>query len=260
MDEKKCTKCGAIKPVDLFPLVQRKSGPKANSWCDQCCSAQWEIYRQSRLKKSKSCTKCGTEKTLADFPPCPKLIDGRSSWCRDCHSVLCAAWRRRRIHVPKLLTPGRTCAKCKEYKVRLLFSPSKVSRDGLQPWCKKCVASDKKAWRNYSEENRERDRLQRQRHNLTDKAKATRKRFRSTAEHKLRHAARTTVRVAIEAGIITKPDTCSMADHGGPCKGRIEGHHHNGYSLEHWLDVVWLCQSHHRMIEECSRPTSAISE
>lgn len=33
---------------------------------------------------------------------------------------------------------------------------------------------------------------------------------------------------------------------GGDCKGRMNGHHRNGYDLEHVLDVVWLCARHHQ--------------
>lgn len=29
------------------------------------------------------------------------------------------------------------------------------------------------------------------------------------------------------------------------CGGPAEAHHHLGYAPEHWLDVEWLCRSHH---------------
>lgn len=28
---------------------------------------------------------------------------------------------------------------------------------------------------------------------------------------------------------------------------RSEGHHHNGYSKDHMLDVIWLCVKHHNL-------------
>lgn len=53
------------------------------------------------------------------------------------------------------------------------------------------------------------------------------------------------VTLAGEAGKIIKPTACSRCGSGG----RIEGHHHNGYDKEHYLDVVWLCHPCHKLVE-----------
>jgi hypothetical protein len=50
---------------------------------------------------------------------------------------------------------------------------------------------------------------------------------------------------AISAGVIIKPDTCSVCGN----TGRIEGHHWRGYSEENVLDVQWLCVPCHKKID-----------
>ena len=33
----------------------------------------------------------------------------------------------------------------------------------------------------------------------------------------------------------------------GVCReGKVEGHHHQGYEPEHYLDIKWLCSKHHK--------------
>jgi hypothetical protein len=58
-----------------------------------------------------------------------------------------------------------------------------------------------------------------------------------------RRYARNAVRVAVDAGAIKKGDVCAEADE--TCSGKIEAHHES-YEVERWLDVTWLCSSHHR--------------
>lgn len=29
------------------------------------------------------------------------------------------------------------------------------------------------------------------------------------------------------------------------CHGEIHAHHHKGYEIQHWLDIIWLCEKHH---------------
>lgn len=57
--------------------------------------------------------------------------------------------------------------------------------------------------------------------------------------------ARNAVHVAIGNGTLSRPAGCSRAD--GTCKGRIEAHHES-YAPERWLDVTWICASHHRRL------------
>jgi hypothetical protein len=53
------------------------------------------------------------------------------------------------------------------------------------------------------------------------------------------------LRQAVWSGKINKPKACSKC---GETTQRICGHHHNGYSKKHTLDVVWLCDSCHHNV------------
>lgn len=56
--------------------------------------------------------------------------------------------------------------------------------------------------------------------------------------------ARAALRYAVRTGRLVRPSACSSCGVEGK---RIHGHHHNGYSPEHALDVVWLCsRCHHK--------------
>ena len=58
--------------------------------------------------------------------------------------------------------------------------------------------------------------------------------------------ARREVYQALKKGTIIK-GRCKI---GNDCRGRIEAHHHNGYSKKHYLDVIWLCSKHHYMVDK----------
>lgn len=59
--------------------------------------------------------------------------------------------------------------------------------------------------------------------------------------HHEKMAAYWAVKYAVKWGHLLKPETCSRCG----LHGKIQGHHHNGYSQEHRLDVIWLCRSCH---------------
>jgi hypothetical protein len=56
--------------------------------------------------------------------------------------------------------------------------------------------------------------------------------------------ARRAVQAAVKRGDLVKPDTCSDCGEVHPSE-MIDAHHHNGYALEHILDVEWLCKRCH---------------
>ena len=58
----------------------------------------------------------------------------------------------------------------------------------------------------------------------------------------LKERANAVLRYAVWSGKIKKPSACSRC---GENTKRICGHHHNGYSKKHALDVVWLCDRCH---------------
>lgn len=42
-------------------------------------------------------------------------------------------------------------------------------------------------------------------------------------------------------GELNAPDACEKCG----AKRPVEGHHHNGYEPQHWLDLKWLCRKCH---------------
>lgn len=46
---------------------------------------------------------------------------------------------------------------------------------------------------------------------------------------------------AVKSGRINRPNICSMCNK----VGKIQGHHHLGYSKENRFNVIWLCRSCH---------------
>lgn len=60
--------------------------------------------------------------------------------------------------------------------------------------------------------------------------------------HHERSVARFQVKLALIAGTLVKPKTCSAC---GEQSKYIDAHHRNGYAEEHWLDVAWLCRACH---------------
>ena len=64
-----------------------------------------------------------------------------------------------------------------------------------------------------------------------------------------RRVARNMVRRAIIRGELVPSDMCEQCGKTPIRKKRrpIEAHHHNGYSDEHALDVIWLCASCHKL-------------
>jgi hypothetical protein len=73
---------------------------------------------------------------------------------------------------------------------------------------------------------------------MTEKARL----YRVTPDQKVRDAARWEVKWAVKEGRLVRGTCASVCS--GPCDGPIQGHHWS-YLKEHWLDVVWLCRSHH---------------
>lgn len=73
--------------------------------------------------------------------------------------------------------------------------------------------------------------------------RAKRKQDRKSGKYEARRA----VYWALKLGMIKKG---SCADEGTTkCEGKIEAHHHKGYTPDVWLDVVWVCRRHHQQRE-----------
>lgn len=130
MTEKKCTRCGIVKPMDDFHNHPTGTGGK-NSRCKECaCQAAIE----SRLKKASQagpceCTKCKEIKPSAEFSP-------GYSWCRACCAVRTNA-RNKKLAGTLIVTEKR-CACCKTVFPATDFHANRASPDSLNTRCKSC--------------------------------------------------------------------------------------------------------------------------
>ena len=59
--------------------------------------------------------------------------------------------------------------------------------------------------------------------------------------HREQCMAQSMLRQAVRKGKINRPYFCQNCG----VIGKPHGHHHRGYSKEHWLDVIWLCSVCH---------------
>ncbi len=86
-----------------------------------------------------------------------------------------------------------------------------------------------------------RERRARQAAEGSETARKTRWRAANREKDRTMRRAHRAVDYAIQTGRLVRPQECSKCG----ATGRIEAHHHNGYTREHYLDVVWLCQPCH---------------
>lgn len=159
----------------------------------------------------------------------------------------------------------KRCAKCQQSKSTSEFYKDKTRKDGLHCYCKTCekiyqgnyrktakgkVAHCKgsKKYRNTAKGKAvikryfqsEKGKTAIKRYNQSEKGKANYKRYPNHIK------ATRAVNHAIEVGKMPRPDSlqCYYGEH--PAQ---QYHHHLGYELEHWLDVVPVCRDCHRKCE-----------
>ena len=138
----------------------------------------------------------------------------------------CARIRTAPLKSPlKSGTANKRCTRCGALKSVRAFTARPDSRDGLRSHCKACVAGyvrrwaatgGRAVWRRNSQE--------------------------MAARFPERARARRLLRLAVKSGKIAKSP---CAGGGTPCRGRLEAHHPD-YARP--LDVVWMCQRHHRLV------------
>lgn len=68
-----------------------------------------------------------------------------------------------------------------------------------------------------------------------------RRKFREDPEFRLRMIARYAVKMAVDAGMLTRPNNCSKCRR----RAKVHGHHYKGYDKSNWLKVKWLCARCH---------------
>lgn len=92
--EKKCSKCGEIKPAEEFHIDKSKK-EGLSSFCKKCSNKenkrraninkQINVNREFNLTLIKKCYQCGEEKTLNNFFKNNQNKDGFGSLCKSCN-------------------------------------------------------------------------------------------------------------------------------------------------------------------------------
>lgn len=167
----------------------------------------------------KSCTKCGVEKSLDEFPPCNRSRDGRQSRCRACKRAYMAERRARNgEHVRAL---GR------EHYQRHKNELCDRSRSHRQTH---------RDWHNaYS-----------RRYAIAEKPRLDGYRKRWSAANREKRYAHSVLWLAIKKGDVQRRTACEDCGR----TGRIAAHH-DDYSKP--LDVRWLCGFCHHTADEARR-------
>jgi 5-methylcytosine-specific restriction endonuclease McrA len=99
LTEKRCRKCGEIKPIAAFS--KQKSQKDGHQIYCKACFAQYHVaYTEDNMKVApdtlpieKQCTKCGEIRPLDAFPRDKSKKDGHHGCCKICKSQTGRAWR-----------------------------------------------------------------------------------------------------------------------------------------------------------------------
>jgi hypothetical protein len=139
----------------------------------------------------------------------------------------------------------KRCTNCGENKELSEFGLSKKSKDGLSYYCRACVSKNKKQYRSLPEV-KERDRETKKKWLLRPESKILRRNSDKIRSMRFpeKIKARKLLQSAVRSGKI-KRLPCVMC--GNP---KSHGHHHD-YDIP--LDVTWLCQTCHVMVEKTGK-------
>jgi hypothetical protein len=131
----------------------------------------------------------------------------------------------------------KTCSKCGETKPLSKFKKKKHCRDGREGRCQKCADKASAASRQRFEiENADR---------LKDARKKRSTRWISQNPEARR--AQKSIELAIARGDLPKAKQRACIKCGKPA---AHYHHYLGYEPEHWLDVIPVCHSCHRVLHQ----------
>lgn len=128
----------------------------------------------------------------------------------------------------------KRCPSCEQDLPREAFPLNKSRKDGLHAYCLACNRTKQAALR---ASHGERYREMRRRYRASEKGKAAYSRY--VPAHPWQKWAQSKVWREINAGRMTKPETCSSCGEGGIIDG-----HHDDYAKP--LEVRWLCRWCHR--------------
>ena len=136
----------------------------------------------------------------------------------------------------------KQCSHCLKRLPLDHFCKDRSRKDGIHTWCRGCANKQRDDWYKttgyrYTDEYREKQKSAGR--NLYENRKEYLKTYYDKNKHKI--SARRAVRNAIISGNLIKLG-CAECE-----STKAQAHHHKGYEKNYWLDVVWLCNYHHRI-------------
>ncbi len=140
----------------------------------------------------------------------------------------------------------KKCSKCGMELPLHDFSRFTRSRDGRRPECKACQSAAKRLYyqnggKAVSQAYYFRNRDHILAYNQANRHKYQRRRLYDPAKG----PARSAVWRALKTGTLVRPKRCQKCN--ARCKP--EAHHGRGYDPEHYLDVDWLCNACHNLVD-----------
>jgi hypothetical protein len=99
--------------------------------------------------------------------------------------------------------------------------------------------------REYAKKNKEKARIRGKAWRMANKEKANAKKREYNKSIPDKMKARSAVSHGLRDGKIKKGTRCN---HCKTKSGKLEAHHHQGYTEENYLNIIWLCDSCHREV------------
>lgn len=95
--------------------------------------------------QTKTCTKCGRELPISEFYAKAGSKDGLQTQCKECHNAATRKSIEKRKADNIFNGPGiKSCPRCGQDLPKEAFGKNARTRDGLQPYCKKCRSEARK--------------------------------------------------------------------------------------------------------------------
>jgi hypothetical protein len=149
VNTKICTKCKIEKTVDNF--YKKRTG--IFSHCKLCSADdQREKAARNRIKvkqvpEHKYCSRCEQTLSSSEFNKNSTNKSGLAGWCKRCKRKdgkrkETANLNRKAVEVPQ----DKLCPKCKKMLTKDKFGKSKIRKDGLSSWCKRCFGAFTAQW------------------------------------------------------------------------------------------------------------------
>lgn len=176
----------------------------------------------------KTCSSCGEEKPLSDFPKGKRYKDGHRGQCFVCKRIKQAEYDEKNIEAKRKRGRERMAERRKNPKERgVLLEATRTWRSNNPESSKESSTKSNLKWRETSPER------------YADVSRRATKKYRES--NKERHVAHMRLGAAILSGRVVKPTCCDRCGF----NGRLDGHH-DSYLKEHWYDVTWLCRKCHK--------------